>query len=116
MPPRPGAWGVIAIPIAFAELCVGMVGEMAPQLSHPNAAKRKASELLGMELRLESRALNEAIEATAQFFKTQRVVACCGDRFTLACVWRSRSAAPWWVPLPLKRRAWNWCCATGRAC
>ena len=28
-----------------------------------------------MELRLESRALNEAIEATAQFFKTQRVVA-----------------------------------------
>ena len=22
----------------------------------------------------------------------------------LAFVWRSRSAAPWWVPLPLKRR------------
>ena len=39
-----------------------------------------------MELRLESRALNEAIEATAQFFKTQRVVACCGDRLTLACL------------------------------
>ena len=39
-----------------------------------------------MELRLESRALNEAVEATAQFFKTQRVVACCGDRFTLACL------------------------------
>ena len=39
-----------------------------------------------MGLRLESRALNEAIEATAQFFKTQRVVACCGDRLTLACL------------------------------
>ena len=39
-----------------------------------------------MELRLESRALNEAVEATAQFFKTQRLVACCGDRFTLACL------------------------------
>ena len=39
-----------------------------------------------MELRLESRALNEAVEATAQFFKTQRVVACCGDRLTLACL------------------------------
>ena len=37
-----------------------------------------------MELRLESRALHEAVEATAQFFKTQRVVACCGDRLTLA--------------------------------
>ena len=39
-----------------------------------------------MELRLESRALNQAVEATAQFFKTQRVVACCGDRLTLACL------------------------------
>ena len=39
-----------------------------------------------MELRLESRALHEAVEATAQFFKTQRVVACCGDRLTLACL------------------------------
>ena len=39
-----------------------------------------------MELRLESRALNEAIEATAEFFKTQRVVACCGDRLTLTCL------------------------------
>ena len=29
--------------------------------------------------------MHKAIEATAQFFKTQRVVACCGDRFTLAC-------------------------------
>ena len=55
---------------------------MAPRLSHPNAAKRGASEQPGMELRLVSRALNEAVEATAQFFKTQRVVACCGDRFT----------------------------------
>ena len=53
---------------------------MAPRLSHPHAAKRRASEQPGMELRLESRALNEAVEATAQFFKTQRVVACCGDR------------------------------------
>ena len=39
-----------------------------------------------MELRLESRALNEAVEATAQFFKTQRVVACCGDRPPLTCL------------------------------
>ena len=59
---------------------------MAPRLSHPNAAERMVSELLWMELRLESRALNEAVEATAQFFKTQRVVACCGDRLTLACL------------------------------
>ena len=57
---------------------------MALQLSHPNAAKRKTSEKPGIELRLESRALNEAVEVTAQFFKTQRVVACCGDRLTLA--------------------------------
>ena len=63
-----------------------MLGVMALQLSHPNAAKRGSSEQPGMELRLESRALNEAVEATAQFFKTQRVVACCGDRFTLACL------------------------------
>ena len=63
-----------------------MLGVMAPQLSHPNAAKKILSELLWMELRLESRALIEAVEATAQFFKTQRVVACCGDRLTLACL------------------------------
>ena len=63
-----------------------MLGVMALQLSHPNAAKRGSSEQPGMELRLESRALNEAVEATAQFFKTQRVVACCGNRFTLACL------------------------------
>ena len=63
-----------------------MGGVMALQLSHPNAARRSASELPGMELRLESRALHEAIEATAQFFKTQRVVACCGDRLTLTCL------------------------------
>ena len=86
MPPRLGAWGVSAIPTASAVLCVGMRGVMALQLSHPNAAKRRTSEQPGMELRLESRALNEAIDATAQFFKTQRVVACCGDRFTLACL------------------------------
>ena len=86
MPPRPGVWGVSAIPIASAVLCVGMLGVMALQLSHPNAAKRGAPEKLGMELRLESRALSEAVEATARFFKTQRVVACCGDRFTLACL------------------------------
>ena len=36
-----------------------------------------------MALRLESRALHDAVEETAQFFKTQRVVACCGDRLTL---------------------------------
>ena len=39
-----------------------------------------------MELRLESCSLHEAIEATAQFFKTQRVVACCGDRLTITCL------------------------------
>ena len=65
MPPRPGVWGVSAIPIASAVLSVGMLGVMALQLSHPNAAKRGAPEKLGMELRLESRALNEAVEATA---------------------------------------------------
>ena len=52
-----------------------MLGVMARQLSHPNVAKRRASEKPGMELRLESRALHEAIEATSQFFKTQRVIA-----------------------------------------
>ena len=86
MPPRPGAWGVSAIPTASAALCFAMLGVMALQLSHPNAAKRRASELPGMELRLESRALNEAVEATEQFFKIQRMVACCGDRLTLACL------------------------------
>ena len=59
---------------------------MALQLSHPNAARGSASELPGMELRLEPRALHEAIEAMAKFFKLQRVVACCGDRFTLTCL------------------------------
>ena len=39
-----------------------------------------------MVLWLESRALHEAIEATAQFFKTKRVVACCGNRLTLTCL------------------------------
>ena len=83
-----------------------MLGVMALKLSHPNAAKRRASEQPGMELRLESRALNEAIEATAQFFKTQRVVACCGDRLTLACLCLAeRFAEPWWVPPPLKTKA-----------
>ena len=86
MPPRPGTLGVSAIPTASVALSVGMLGVMALQLSHPHAAKTKASERSGMELRLESRALNEAVEATAQFFKTQRMVACCGDRFTLACL------------------------------
>ena len=42
--------------------------------------------MLGMALRLESRALHEAIDATAQFFNTQRLVACCVDRLTLACL------------------------------
>ena len=74
--PQARAWGVSAIPTASAALCVAMLAVMALQLSHPNAAKRGASEQPGMELRLESRALNEAVEATAQFFKTQRVVAC----------------------------------------
>ena len=65
MPPKPGDWGVSAIPTAFVALFVGMVVAMALQLSHPNAAKRWSSECFGMELRLESRALSEAIEATA---------------------------------------------------
>ena len=86
MPPRPGAWGVSAIPTASVALSVGMLGVMALQLSHPHAAKTKASERSGMELRLESSALRDGIDATAQFFKTQRMVACCGDRFTLACL------------------------------
>ena len=51
-----------------------------------NSAKRRVSELLGMELRLESSALRDGIDATAQFFKTQRVVVCCGDRLTLTCL------------------------------
>ena len=76
MPPRPGAWGVSAIPNASVAWFVAILGVMALQLSHPNAAKRRASEQPGMELRLESRALNEAVEATEQFFKTERVVAC----------------------------------------
>lgn len=63
-----------------------MLGVMALRLSHPNAAKRRASEKPGMELRLESRGLNQAVEVTAQFFKTQRVVACSGDRLTLGCL------------------------------
>ena len=28
----------------------------------------------------------DAIEATSQFFKTQRVVVCCGDSLTLSCL------------------------------
>ena len=39
-----------------------------------------------MELRLESRALHEAIDEAAQFFHNRKVVACCGDRLTLTCL------------------------------
>ena len=46
MLPKPGDWGVSAIPTASVALSVGitleMVGVMALQLSHPNASKRKA--------------------------------------------------------------------------
>ena len=59
----------------------------------------------------------DGIDATAQFFKTQRMVACCGDRFTLACLCLAgpiRRAVL--VPPPLKRRVLSWCCATSRAC
>ncbi len=63
-----------------------MGGVMALQLSHLNAVRRRASELPGIKLWLESCALHESIEATAQFFKIQRVVACCGDRLTLTCL------------------------------
>ena len=30
--------------------------------------------------------MRDGIDATAQFFKTQRMVACCGDRLTLTCL------------------------------
>ena len=39
-----------------------------------------------MELRLESRTVNQAIDEVAQFFEQQRVVACLGDRFALSCL------------------------------
>ena len=39
-----------------------------------------------MELRPKSPASKAAIETMAQFFSKQRVVACCGDRFALACL------------------------------
>ena len=80
------AWRVSAIPTASVALSVGMLGVMPLQLSHSHATKTKVSERSGMELRLESSALRDGIDATAQFFKTQRMVACCGDRFTLACL------------------------------
>ena len=63
-----------------------MVVEIALQLSQPNAARRRASERLGMELRLESRSTHEAIDAAARFFQNQKVVACFGDRLTLTCL------------------------------
>ncbi len=70
-----------------------------------------------MELRLESRALNKVVVVTAQFFKTQRVVACCGDRFTLACLCLAEPIRRAVVgPPPPKTRALSWCCATSRAC
>ena len=81
-------------PHCIRGVCVGMRGVMALQLSHPNAAKRRTSEQPGMELRLESPALTEAINATAQFFKTQRVVACCCDRLTLTCLCMAEPAPP----------------------
>ena len=116
MPPRPGAWGVSAIPTAFVALCVAMGGMLALQLSQLNAARRIESELPGMELRRESRSLHEAIEATAQFFKTQRLwpLAVIASP-SLAFAWRSRSAVPWLVPPTPKRKALSWCCATSRA-
>lgn len=39
-----------------------------------------------MELRLESRALRDAQERSAELFQGQRVVACMGDRFALSCL------------------------------
>ena len=39
-----------------------------------------------MELRLESRTVNQAIDKVAKFFEQQRVVACIGDRFALSCL------------------------------
>ena len=52
-------------PHCIRGFCVGMRGVMALQLSHPHAAKTKASERSGMELRLESSALRDGIDATA---------------------------------------------------
>ena len=94
-----------------------MLGVMALQLSHPHAAKTKASERSGMELRLESSGLRDGIDATAQFFKTQRMVACCGDRLTLTCLCMAEPIRRAVVgPLPLKRKALSWCCVISRAC
>ena len=39
-----------------------------------------------MELRLDSRGLHQAINDATKFFQNQRLVACCGDRFTLTCL------------------------------
>ncbi len=39
-----------------------------------------------MELRLDSRGLHQAVDDAALFFQNQRLVACCGDRFTLTCL------------------------------
>ena len=41
------AWRVRAIPTVSAVLCVAKVGVMAPQLSHPNAAKEGHPKGLG---------------------------------------------------------------------
>ena len=117
MGPGPAAWGVSAIPIAPVALCFRMGGVMALLRSRPNAARKSASELPGIERQLELRALHEAIEATAQFFKTQRVVACCGDRLTLTSLCLAvPTALPWLVLPPPKRQALSCCCSTSRAC
>ena len=39
-----------------------------------------------MELRLDTRGLHQVVDVAVRFFKNQRVVACCGDRFTLTCL------------------------------
>ena len=39
-----------------------------------------------MELRLDSRGLHQAVDDAARVFQNQRLVACCGDRFTLTCL------------------------------
>ena len=39
-----------------------------------------------MEIRLDTRGLHQAVDVAAKFFQNQKVVACCGDRFTLTCL------------------------------
>ena len=61
-----------------------MLDVMALQLSHPNAARRTASELLAMELRLDSRTTQEAIAQARALLQSRRLLL--GDRLTLSAM------------------------------